>query len=145
MFVKKFMQEFKDFALRGNVVDLAVGVVIGGAFTAIVTSIVEDLFTPIIAALTGSVDFSALVITLGEGANAPQLGVGNLIQAIINFILVALCVVLVVKGFNRARKNQAEEAPAAPARVCPFCKTEIAEDATRCPHCTSILTDTETA
>ena len=139
--MKKFMQEFKEFALRGNVVDLAVGVVIGGAFTAIVTSIVEDLFTPIIAALTGSVDFSALVITLGEGANAPQLGVGNLIQAIINFILVALCVFLVVKGFNRARKNQAEEAPAAPARVCPFCKTEIAEDATRCPHCTSVLTE----
>ena len=140
MLVKKFVQEFKEFALRGNVVDLAVGVVIGGAFTAIVTSIVEDLFTPIIAAITGSVDFSALVVTLGEGANAPQLGVGNLIQAIINFILVALCVFMVVKGFNKVRKNQAEEAPAAPARVCPFCKSEIAEDATRCPHCTSDLT-----
>ena len=138
--MKKFFQEFKEFAIRGNAVDLAVGVVIGGAFTAIVTSIVEDLFTPIIAMITGSVDFSALVVTLGEGANAPQLAVGNLIQAIINFILVALCVFLVVKTINRTRKTKDEEAPA-PARVCPFCKSEIAEDATRCPHCTSVRTE----
>ena len=138
--MKKFFQEFKEFAIRGNAVDLAVGVVIGGAFTAIVTSIVEDLFTPIIAMITGSVDFSALVVTLGEGANAPQLAVGNLIQAIINFILVALCVFIFVKAINRTRKQEAAEEPA-PARVCPFCKSEIAEDATRCPHCTSVLDD----
>ena len=137
--MKKFLQEFKEFALRGNVVDLAVGVVIGGAFSAIVTSIVEDLFGPIIAAITGSVDFSALVVTLGDGANAPQLAVGNLIQAIINFILVALCVFIVGKAFNRMRKAEVAEEPA--ARVCPFCKSEIAEDATRCPHCTSVLTE----
>ena len=138
--MKKFMQEFKEFALRGNVMDMAVGVVIGGAFTAIVTSIVEDLFTPIIAGITGSVDFSALVITLGEGANAPQLGVGNFIQAVINFILVALCIFLCIKGINRMHKPAVEEAPA-PARLCPYCKTEIAEDATRCPHCTSVLSE----
>ena len=139
--MKKFIQEFKEFAFRGNVMDMAVGVVIGSAFTAIVSSIVEDLFTPLIAGITGSVDFSALVVTLGAGANAPQLAVGNFIQAVINFILVALCVFLCIKGINRMRKQkEAEEAPA-PARVCPYCKTEIAEDATRCPHCTSMLTE----
>ena len=138
--MKKFLQEFKEFAIRGNAVDLAVGVVIGGAFTAIVTSIVEDLFTPIIAMITGSVDFSALVVTLGEGADAPRLAVGNLIQAIVNFILVAFCVFVVVKAVNSTRKKKVEE-ESAPARVCPYCKSEIADDATRCPHCTSVLTE----
>ena len=137
--MKKFIQEFKEFAFRGNVVDMAVGVVIGGAFTAIVTSIVNDLFTPLIAVITGSVDFSALVVTLGEGANAPQLAVGNFIQAVINFILVALCVFICIKGINSMRKQK--EAEEVPARVCPYCKTEIPEDATRCPHCTSVLSE----
>ena len=141
--MKKFLNEFKEFAFRGNVIDMAVGVVIGSAFTAIVTSIVNDLFTPLIALITGSVDFSALVIALGEGADAPQLAVGNFIQAIINFLLVALCIFLCVKGVNRMRSAKAEEAAAeAPApRLCPYCKSEIAEDATRCPHCTSVLSE----
>ena len=141
--VKKFMKEFKEFAFRGNVIDMAVGVVIGSAFTAIVTSIVNDLFTPLIALITGSVDFSALVIALGEGADAPQLAVGNFIQAIINFLMVALCIFLFVKFVNRLRSAKAaevvEEAPA--PRLCPYCKSEIAEDSTRCPHCTSVLND----
>ena len=140
MLVNKFFKEFKEFALRGNVMDMAVGVVIGGAFTAIVTSIVEDLFTPLIASVTGSVDFSALVVTLGDGANAPTLAVGNFIQAVINFILVALCIFICIKAVNRMHKPAVEEEPA-PARVCPFCKSEIAEDATRCPHCTSVLSE----
>lgn len=138
--MKKFIQEFKEFAFRGNVMDMAVGVVIGSAFTAIVSSIVEDLFTPLIAGITGSVDFSALVVTLGAGANAPQLAVGNFIQAVINFILVALCVFVCIKGINRMHKEKPAE-EAAPARVCPYCKSEIAEDATRCPHCTSVLSE----
>ena len=138
--MKKFIQEFKEFAFRGNVIDMAVGVVIGSAFTAIVTSIVEDLFTPLIALITGSVDFSALVIALGDGANAPQLNVGNFIQAIINFLMVALCIFLFVKFINKLHKKQEEE-PAPEPRLCPFCKSEIAEDATRCPHCTSVLND----
>ena len=142
--MKKMLQEFKEFAFRGNVIDMAVGVVIGSAFTAIVTSIVDDLFTPLIALVTGSVDFSALVVKLGEGADAPQLAVGNLIQTIINFILVALCVFMFVKFINRLHKKEAPaEAPA--PRLCPFCKSEIAEDATRCPHCTSILTESESS
>ena len=140
--MKKFIQEFKEFAFRGNVVDMAVGVVIGGAFTAIVTSIVNDLFTPLIAVITGSVDFSALVVALGEGADAPQLAIGSFIQAVINFILVALCIFICIKGINRMHKSKIEEEAApAPARLCPYCKTEIAEDATRCPHCTSVLSE----
>ena len=119
---------------------MSIGVVIGGAFTAIVTSIVNDLFTPLIAVLTGSVDFSALVVALGEGADAPQLAIGSFLQAIINFILVALCIFVCIKGINKMHKPQVEEAPK-PARLCPYCKTEIAEDATRCPHCTSVLSE----
>ena len=141
--MKKFLQEFKEFAFRGNVIDMAVGVVIGAAFTGIITSIVEDLFTPLIALVTGSVDFSALVIKLGEGVDAPQLAVGNLIQAIINFLMVAICIFIFVKSINRLREvshKEAEEAAPEP-RLCPYCKSEIAEDATRCPHCTSVLSD----
>lgn len=142
----KLLQEFKEFAFRGNVIDMAVGVVIGSAFTGIVTSIVNDLFTPLIALLTGSVDFSALSVTLGDGADAPVLAVGNLIQAVINFFLIAVCVFFFVKFVNRLRrkKDAVEEAAPAP-RLCPYCKSEIAEDATRCPHCTSVLTDTKVA
>ena len=136
--MKKLLQEFKEFAFRGNVIDMAVGVVIGSAFTAIVTSIVDDLFTPLIALVTGSVDFSALVVKLGEGFDAPQLAVGNLIQTIINFLLVALCIFMFIKFINKMHRAP-EEAPA--PRVCPFCKSEIADDATRCPHCTSILVE----
>ena len=135
------MQEFKEFAFRGNVIDMAVGVVIGSAFTGIVTSIVEDLFGPLIALVTGSVDFSALVVKLGSGADAPALGVGNLIQTIINFLLVALCVFLFIKFINKMRREEKEEEAAPAPRLCPFCKSEIAEDATRCPHCTSVLSE----
>ena len=141
--MKKFLKEFKEFAFRGNVIDMAVGVVIGSAFTAIVTSIVNDLFTPLIALITGSVDFSALVIALGDGADAPQLAVGSFIQTVINFLMVALCIFLFVKFVNRLHSAKAEEvAEEAPApRLCPYCKSEIAEDATRCPHCTSVLSE----
>ena len=136
--MSKLLKEFKEFAFRGNVIDMAVGVVIGSAFTGIVTSIVNDLFTPIIAKLTGSVDFSALSIALGEGVDAPRIAVGNFIQTVINFILVALCIFMFVKVVNKMRKP-AEEAPAPEPRLCPFCKSEIADEATRCPHCTSQL------
>ena len=134
----KLLKEFKEFAFKGNVIDMAVGVVIGGAFTAIVTSVVNDLFTPLIAKLTGSVDFTALAIKLGEGADAPTIAIGNFIQAIINFILIAVCIFFFVKFVNKMRKPK-EEAPAKKPRICPFCKSEIADDATRCPHCTSQL------
>lgn len=136
--MKKIIQEFKEFAFKGNVIDMAVGVVIGAAFTGIVTSIVNDLFTPLIAKLTGSVDFTALAIPLGEGAEAPTIALGSFIQAVINFFLIAICVFAFVKFVNKLRKPK-PVVEAKPPRVCPFCKSEIADDATRCPHCTSQL------
>ena len=135
----KLIKEFKEFAFKGNVLDMAVGVVIGSAFTAIVTSVVNDLFTPLIAKLTGSVDFTALVIRLGETEDAPTIAIGNFIQTVINFFLIALCVFLFVKGVNKLRRPKEAPAPAKAPRLCPYCKSEIADDATRCPHCTSQL------
>lgn len=135
----KLIKEFKEFAFKGNVLDMAVGVVIGSAFTAIVTSVVNDLFTPLIAKLTGSVDFTALVIRLGEAEDAPTIAIGNFIQTVINFFLIALCVFLFVKGVNKLRRPKEAPAPAKAPRLCPYCKSEIADDATRCPHCTSQL------
>ena len=124
------VKEFKEFAMKGNVVDMAIGVVIGGAFGSIVTSVVEDLITPIIGAIFGQPDFSA--ITLGP------IQLGNFINAVVNFLIIALCLFAVVKAINKLKKP-APEAPAPAPRLCPYCKSEIAEDATRCPHCTSEL------
>lgn len=136
----KFIQEFKEFAFKGNVVDMAVGVMIGSAFGSIVTSIVNDLVSPVIARLTGSVDFSALVIKLAEGEEAPALAVGNFIQTVINFFIVAICIFCIVKFINKLKRKPVEEvAPAPEARKCPYCLSEIADEATRCPHCTSQL------
>ncbi len=137
--MSKLMKEFKEFAFKGNVVDMAVGVMIGSAFSGIVPSIVNDLVTPIIAVLTGSVDFSSLVIKLGEGEAAPFIAVGNFIQTVINFFIIAMCIFMMVKAINKLKKPAPAPAPAKPARKCPFCKSEIADDATRCPHCTSQL------
>ena len=137
----KLLKEFKEFAFKGNVIDMAVGVVIGSAFTGIVTSIVNDLFGPLIAKLTGSVDFASLTIALGKAEDAPTIMIGNFIQTVINFILVAICVFMFVKFINKLRRPK-EAPPAPPAkepRLCPYCKTAIADDATRCPHCTSQL------
>ena len=136
--MSKLIKEFKEFAFKGNVVDMAVGVVIGSAFTGIVTSVVNDLFTPLIAKITGSVDFSALVIPLGEGVDVPTINVGNFIQTVINFFMVAICIFAFVKFVNRLRRPKEAPVPK-PARLCPYCRSEIADDATRCPHCTSQL------
>ena len=138
----KIWKEFKEFAFKGNVIDMAVGVMIGSAFTAIVNSLVKDVFTPLISLLTNGIDFQTLSITLaGEGETALLLTYGAFIQAIINFFLVAVCIFIFVKFINKLRTKKAEEpAPApAPARKCPFCMSEIDEAATRCPHCTSQL------
>ena len=134
----KLWKEFKEFAFKGNVIDLAVGVIIGSAFTAIVNSVVNDLFTPLLSLITGRVDFSTLAITLGAGENAAKIAYGSFLQAVFNFLMVAICIFAFVKAINKLQRPH-EEAPAKPARVCPFCKMEIAEDATRCPHCTSEL------
>lgn len=131
---KGFIQEFKEFISRGSVMDLAVGVIIGAAFTAIVNSLVNDIITPLIELITGD-GMTGLRIPLPSGS---FIELGAFISAIINFLLIALVVFLLVKAINGMRRKEPE---AAPPRLCPYCKTEIADDATRCPHCTSVLTE----
>ena len=134
--MKAFMKEFKEFISRGNVMDMAVGIIIGGAFTAIVTSLVEDIITPIIG-MIGGFDFSGLVITVN---NSP-IAVGKFINAIINFLLIAIVLFSIIKAVNKAASiaKKPEEEAAPTTKVCPFCKSEIPIEATRCPHCTSQL------
>ena len=137
---KGFVAEFKKFIMRGNVMDMAVGVIVGGAFTAIVTSLNKDILTPILG-LFGGMDFSYLTLTLGAGENAPVLMYGNFITAVINFLITAFVIFMLVKAINvvndRFTKKE-EEAPAEPTtKTCPYCMSEIAIAATRCPHCTS--------
>ncbi len=140
----KFFEEFKKFILRGNVMDMAVGVIVGGAFTAIVTSLNADILTPILG-LFGGTDFSYLYVTLGSGENAPVLHYGNFITAIINFLITALVIFILLKVINRITERLSElsgneeEAPAPTTKKCPYCCSEIDIKATRCPHCTSIL------
>lgn len=139
---KGFFGEFKKFILRGNVMDMAVGVIVGGAFTSIVTSLNKDILTPLLGVFGGT-DFSNLFVVLGSGEEAPVLMYGNFITAVINFLITAFVIFCLVKGINSLgdkMKKKEEEAPAAPTtKKCPFCKSEIAIDATRCPHCTSQL------
>ncbi len=146
---KGFFAEFKKFILRGNVMDMAVGVIVGGAFTAIVTSLNKDILSPIIA-LVGGTDFSYLTLTLGTDESAPILYYGNFITAIINFLITALVIFLIVKGINRlsdrvAARFKKEEEAAPTEKECPYCKTMIKIDATRCPNCTSQLPVEEVA
>ena len=138
---KGFIKEFKEFISRGNVIDMAVGVIIGGAFTAIVNSLVNDIFNPLLGLITGGTDFS----TLSFGFMDAQFMYGSFITAVINFLLVALVLFLVIKVMGKLRRKK-EEAPAAPTtKVCPFCKSEISIEATRCPHCTSQLEEKKSA
>ena len=153
-----FVAEFKQFILRGNVVDLAVGVIIGGAFQAIVNSLVNGVIMPVISLLTKGVDFTNLFIqlngdvkyaTLAEAqeAGAAVLAYGNFISAVINFLIMALVIFLLVKGINKVhsigKKEEPAEEPAPTTKECPFCKSEIAIEATRCPHCTSEIPEAE--
>ena len=151
--MKKFIKEFKEFAVRGNMMDLAIGIIIGGAFTAIVGSLVNDIINPLLGLFIGDIDFSNLFIALDGNtyatlAEAEELGVsvfkyGSFISNVINFIIMALVVFILVKIINKLRTvGKKEEAPAAPTtKVCPFCQSEISIKATRCPHCTSVLED----
>ena len=136
--MKAFMTEFKKFVARGNVMDMAVGIIIGGAFTAIVTSLVNDILMPVLSLLTGGFDFSALCIVLGEGENAATLNYGSFIAAIINFLLISFVIFMLIRTINKLSAKKEEEAPAA-TKECPFCKEQIAAEAVRCPHCTSQL------
>ena len=136
--IKKFFEEFKAFAMRGNVLDMAVGVVVGSAFTAIVNSLVGDVINPLIGLFFNN-DFSEVVVKIGD----VDLKIGSFISAIINFLIVAFVLFLVLKAFNAVfnkKKEEAEEAPAEPTtKVCPYCQSEISIKAVRCPQCTSRL------
>jgi len=145
------MKEFKEFAMRGNVIDLAVGVIIGGAFGKIVTSLVNDIIMPPIGKLVGNVDFKDLKIDLYSAEDAEALGAGatasinygNFINIMIDFIIVAFCIFLLVKGINILRSKAHPEKEAAPAKPtekeCPYCLSQVPIKATRCKHCTSEL------
>lgn len=136
--MKAFMAEFKKFIARGNVMDMAVGIIIGGAFTAIVTSLVDDILMPVLSLIVGGFDFNALCIVLGEGEDAATLNYGSFIAAIINFLLISVVIFMLIKGINKL--SDRKEEPAAPTtKECPFCKEQIAISAVRCPHCTSEL------
>ncbi len=134
--MKKIIAEFKEFINRGNVVDMAVGIMIGGAFKAIVDALVANLISPLIGVLFKR-DFSALSFTI----NGVTFQYGALIMAIVNFLIIAVVLFTIIKVMNSLRdigKKKEEEVPAEPTtKVCPYCKSEIAIDATRCPHCTS--------
>lgn len=161
--MKKFFSEFKNFIMRGNVVDLAVAVIVGGAFQAIVNSFINDLVMPFIGLITGGINFADqfIVLKVPEGvdlasveaaktsADATALGAtvwayGAFITAVINFIVMAFVIFLLVKAINKAQsigKKKEEEAPT--TKKCPFCCSEIDIKATRCPHCTSEIPEEE--
>lgn len=136
--MKAFMSEFKKFIARGNVMDMAVGIIIGGAFTAIVTSLVDDILMPVLSLIVGGFDFNALCIVLGEGEDAATLNYGSFIAAIINFLLISVVIFMLIKGINKLSVKK-EETAAPTTKECPFCKEQIAISAVRCPHCTSEL------
>lgn len=149
---KGFLTEFKEFAMKGNVVDLAIGMIIGSAFTSIVNSLVTDVITPLIGSITGGLDFSELFISLdgthyatlaeAQDAGAAILAYGNFITAVLNFLIVALVIFIVFKKLfvPRRKKNSAPVEPPAPTeKECPYCKSTININAVKCPHCTSDL------
>lgn len=135
--MKNFMNEFKKFICRGNVMDMAVGIIIGGAFTAIVNSLVNDIINPLLG-LFGGMNFNQLAWNITGDV---VLTYGNFITAIINFLIMALVIFCLIRTINKiSDKYGKKEEPAAPTtKKCPYCKTDIAIDATRCPHCTSQL------
>lgn len=154
-------KEFKEFATKGNVVDLAIGVIIGGGFQKIVNSLVNDIIMPFISIFTGKIDFNDMMFTIGN----TSIKYGSFITNVVNFLIIAFCVFLLVryinklnkaleekaKGFNekmekehkffknRRKKKKQEEVPAPTTKVCPYCLSEINIKASRCPHCTSVL------
>lgn len=109
-----FIKEFKEFAMKGNVLDMAVGVIIGGAFGKIVSSLVDDVLMPLVGKVTGGIDFTKLAVTLGEGENAATLNYGTFIQNVVDFLIVAFCIFLMLKGINKFNKKKEEEPAPAP-------------------------------
>ena len=146
--MKKLFQDFKMFCTKGNILELATGVMIGGAFTSIVNSLVNDVLMPVIGLVTGGVDLKGLfvaldgntyeTIELAKEAGAATLNYGTFIQTVIDFVLIAICIFAFVKLITKLHKKE-EPAPAPAPRKCPFCCQVIDDKATRCPHCTSEL------
>lgn len=141
--MKKFFEEFKAFISRGNVMDMAVGIIIGGAFTAVVSSLVEDIISPVLG-LFGGLNFDQMSVNL---IGDVTLNYGKFITAIINFLIMALVIFTIVKVMNSvaAKMKMKEEEKAPITKKCPFCKSEISIEAVRCPHCTSVLEEAEKA
>jgi len=130
------LKEFKEFVMRGNVLDLAVAVIIGGAFGKIISSLVNDIIMPLIGIIIGGIDFSALILTVGSA----KVTYGNFLNAVIDFLVIAFVIFLIVKSANSMKKPAPAPAPAAPAtKECPHCFSTISIKATRCPNCTSEL------
>jgi large conductance mechanosensitive channel len=143
------LKEFKEFAMKGNVLDMAVGIIIGAAFGKIVSSFVSDILMPPLGLLLGKVNFTNLFVTL-SGVSAPTLdeakkagavtlNYGQFLNTCIDFVLVAFAIFILIKQVNRMRKPAPEPAPAVTTKDCPFCASAIPLKATRCPHCTSAL------
>jgi len=140
-------KEFREFAIKGNAVDLAIGVILGVAFGAIVTSLVNDIMMPPIGKALGGVDFSNLFVVLGDGtypslaeaqkAGAATINYGVFLNRLINFLIVAFVLFMVVKAVNRLKREAPAPAPAPTEKECPQCATSIPIRAKRCPHCTS--------
>ena len=150
--MKEMVNEFKKFIMRGNVIDMAVGIIIGGAFTKIVNSMVADVLMPPLGLLLGKVDFSNWFVVIKAGKNgatsfttiaaaqeagATTLNLGLFLNAVISFVIVAFCVFLLIKAINKLNAPKPAPAAAPTTKKCPFCCSEIAIEATRCPHCTS--------
>lgn len=153
----KFFKEFKEFAMKGNVIDMAVGLVIGGAFQSIIKSLVEDIIMPFTALFTGNVDYTDWVINVSTA----QIRIGSFITALINFLIIALSIFLALKiimginkrlemmnkevegkiskKFRKGKKNEKKEDEEPETKVCPYCLSEVKFKATKCPHCTSEL------
>lgn len=142
--MKKFLNEFKAFIMRGNVLDLAVAVIIGAAFQSIISSLVDDIISPVLG-LFGGVDFKGFVLNL----NGVEIRYGAFITAVINFLIMALVIFLIIKGIAKvselgkklAKKEEEKKEPT--TKKCPFCCSEIDIKATRCPHCTSVIEETK--
>lgn len=160
------LKEFKEFATRGNIMDLAVGVVIGGAFQSIINSLVSDIIMPLVSIITGNVDFSNMKLSIADPLNPEDvmvsLNYGNFITAIVNFLIIAFSIFLVVTYLNKLNKKmeaislgqvdklakkfgkkgkekEPEKTPEPTVKICPYCYSEINYKATKCPHCTSDL------
>lgn len=143
--MKKLFGEFKHFCAKGNILELATGVMIGGAFSTIVNSLVNDMLMPLIGLLTGGINLSGLFVALdlqsypsidaAQAAGVGTLNYGAFLQAVINFLIIAFCVFMVVKGMSKLMPKK--EAPAKEARLCPYCKQPVHDEAVKCQHCGS--------